>query len=860
MPTALVQAGAAMKPSSFAPLHTNRIFTGLWTNRSPLRDAATSEYQERYGISRQDSILAGYNMEISTRLTLKRRPGLKPYSAYSFPSINRWYSFNTFTLTDEVIRVMADTAATVYDATAGGEQAIFTKSAGAGSTYFLGVGNTLYFTNGVDNRQVQYNPTTKTWGTVIPWGVTAPTTAPTATQQPRSNPYPSWGGSVVHAAWVPRPDVPTVFWNYVAIKGSDNLLHTFGQFALEGDAPRTGTMGSGEPPWTTNPQIDGTVSWANAGNGAWVAALGRGLGDLVIGHITNPPGTPDQLFVSIHGGQSNSTQEPNWGAASKVGMQISDGNTGLIWQNVGRVLSWSDIATLKGNPSGASNFVTTNPHILDPNGYLQTVYQLGTSSTSAPSSFQKELYALTADAQVIWQNTKAYAVPSTAPVAYGYAFKSSLTKDISNMSPVSAPILVIQGNEVLVQGDGSTQAGIDTIVLYRTAQGGSTFLYLAEFPNPAPGVKWSYIDNTPDSGLNPTIQAQVGGEGTPLPTGATCLGYHLGRIFAAVGNVVYVSAGPDAIVSTSSGNSGFNTFFTAQSKIIRFWQCSLGMVVFTVRDAYIILGSATDSDPLYMVVFIDNLPLRSYDCFTLNKTTPYLMLGNNIVVSLDPSAGIIEVSFPIADRVEEEFDSAASYVTFHSQSSADNALYVANGVDHWYRMNQNNAPESGSAWSPRADINRKCVQSVEVTPGQYRLLTHGAGAGQILQRDRSVNTDNGVPFAARTVFGSIVLAQPGQLAALAFITLESVRLGTRPGLALLLGEITGEFEALSRTRQDPPIIPPSESLYSDRYHFEQNQRTAWCRHLQMEITWPAEDAANELLTFTLFGQTWQEYK
>ena len=153
-----------------------------------------------------------------------------------------------------------------------------------------------------------------------------------------------------------------------------------------------------------------------------------------------------------------------------------------------------------------------------------------------------------------------------------------------------------------------------------------------------------------------------------------------------------------------------------------------------------------------------------------------------------------------------------------------------------------------------------CVQSVEVSPGVYRLLIGTTGTDPILQRDRARSTDNGNVYPAKTVFGNIVLAQPGQLAALSFITLESVRLGTRPGLALLLGEISGTFDVLERTRQDPPILPPSETLYSDRYHFAQNQHEAWCRHFQLELTWPAEDFNNELLTYTIFGQTWQEMR
>jgi hypothetical protein len=286
------------------------------------------------------------------------------------------------------------------------------------------------------------------------------------------------------------------------------------------------------------------------------------------------------------------------------------------------------------------------------------------------------------------------------------------------------------------------------------------------------------------------------------------------------------------------------------------------MIVLTTRDAYLILGSATASDPLYMVVFIANLPLPSYDSFTLNKTTAYMMMSNNQLISLDPSAGIVDIGYPIADILEEDYPATGAYVTYHSQSSRDSALYVGNGNGFWYRMATNSAPEQGTNWSTQALIpGMAAIQSVEVSPGQWRLLIGcRTGTAPIYMRDRTVNTDFGTPFPVDTTFGNIVLAQPGELAALTFITLESVRVGTRAGLALILGEINGRFETLNRTRQDPPNLPESRTLYSDRYNFKQNQKAAWCRHFQMAISWPAEDAPNELLAFTIFGQTWQEFR
>lgn len=837
MANAIQQAGGASEPSSFAPLHTNRMFTGLWTNRNPLSDASVSTNMEKYGLGLQDSIITGLNTELSSQLTLRRRRGTSVYNSQIFPPITRFYPFNTFTLTDELIRVMADTASTVYDATGPNTQnPIWQKSAAAVGkpTFFYGLGNTLYFTNGVDNKQWNY-----TSNAVSNWGIVAPTTAPLATQAPRPNPPPSR-----------QPD--TAYETHNAYRNGMILNDTNGNAQVFAG---TGVTGSAQPTWNATSggtTTDGTVTWTNAGSSSWLANHAYAVGSIVIGEAL--PSVNNYTFVAMNAGTSGATR-PNWVAGT--GLQVSDG--GITWINIGPMLIWASI--------GPGVTITSTTQILDGNGNLQSVQQSGvTTASGTQPTWGTELGSFTTDGTMIWVNAGPWAVASTATTQWGYAYKNA-SGDISNMSPASTPTSILLGNQVTLQGAGSADPQVTTIYIYRIAQGGSTFLYLAQIPNPGAST-WTYTDNTPDSGLNVTIQAQVNGEGTPLPAGATCIAYHLQRFFVAVGNVTYVSSGPDAIASTSSGNAGFNTTFTAQSKIIRYWVSPLGLIILTVRDSYIILGTGTADDPLYQTTFVDGLPLLHYDAFSTHLTTPYMLLGTNMLVALDPSAGITEIGFPIADRLEAEFNAATAYVTYHTQASSESALYVDDGAGSWYRMSATSAPETGLNWSPKATLGTpsSAVQSVEVLPGKNRLLIGpGAGTtGPIRQRDLTVNTDLGIPYICHATFGSIVLAHPGELAALAFVTLEAKKIGSRAALSVLLGEIygtsTSPFEPLGRTRQDPTNLPPSDTLYSDRYHFMQNQNTAWCRHFQMDIAWPAEDAANELLTFTVFGQTWSEYR
>jgi hypothetical protein len=833
--------GAQSAPSDYAPLHINRMVTGFWTNTNPLRDAATDLFTEKFYGGRQDRIAAGRNAEVSSKLTLRRRPGLSVFNSQIFPLIMRFYGWNTFTLTNEAVRLMADTATAVYDATGPDTKTlIWTKTMGSGPTFFLGVGNILYFTNGVENKQLN-NAT----GIVSDWGIQAPVDAPTVTQTARPNPYPTWQADTCYST-------NDVFG--LAIEDGNNNIQRVTTFGV------TGAM---EPsPWNTTiygATPDNTVMWQNMGPSGWTTGHNYVYGDPIVGRALDPVSglMIGQLFWCIHAGTSGAL-EPHWLAGT--GTLIND--NGVTWKNAGNLLYWStDI--------GASCPIVSTATILDPNGYLQTILQAGKSGSFASvPDWQTEPGAYTNDGGITWLNSGNFASGTTDPWRYGYAYKNSVG-DISNMSPPSDAISVARGGEVIVQGAGTGDPQVATIVLYRTVQGGSTFFLLDEIPNPGAGATWTYTDTHPDSDLTIEIQAQVGGEGTPLPIGATCLEYHVGRIFAAVGNVVYVSSGPDAIVSGSSGNAGFDITFTAQSKITRFWVSSLGVVVFTVRDAYIILGSGTNADPLYMVKYIENLPLLNYDAFAIFLTTPYLLTGHRMVNALDPSAGIVEASFPIADEIAA-IDPRTAYVTFHNGPSGETALYVANS-QRWYRMAPTSAPEHGLNWNPPAFVTNgtSAVQSVETAPGQMTLLIGppGFSHGPILMRDTSVNTDNGITYPAFADLGNIVLAHTGQLAGLAWIALESEAIGTPTQVSIMLDETeektgsnSARFFPVPRTRQDPPNLPPSETIFSNRHSLLQDQKPVWCKSLKLRLEWPAEDAANELDTFAIFGQVWAEQR
>jgi hypothetical protein len=70
----------------------------------------------------------------------------------------------------------------------------------------------------------------------------------------------------------------------------------------------------------------------------------------------------------------------------------------------------------------------------------------------------------------------------------------------------------------------------------------------------------------------------------------------------------------------------------------------------------------------------------------------------------------------------------------------------------------------------------------------------------------------------------------------------------------------GPFDILKHRETDPPNLPESTSIYSDRFYLaELKDETACMRHMQVQVIWSNNDSVqNEMLSFTVFGAQNQE--
>lgn len=563
---------------------------------------------------------------------------------------------------------------------------------------------------------------------------------------------------------------------------------------------------------------------------------------------------------------------------------VSESAGNIVWSNIGPSTDYNWVAS--------KAYTLPNTIITDTNGYYQAPFRSGFTATTTPT-FNTGTYSLTNDnPNLIWINEGlASSLPSgtistfNGGWEYALALVNTLDNTVSNCGPLSAAT----GNFVglasinFSPGEGlpplaSIDPQVDYVAIFRTTDGQST-------PFLIPGVSTvytltladyianGYTDTTPDTGLNNLISGAIDGENTPPLLGAINLTYHLDRIWYSIGNALYWTTGPSTPVGNGvNGTAPANTS-TLPSLIKRIVPTATGVLIFTVSDVYIVQGNGTTNNPIQAPLpILPGIGLLSYNALDMNGPTIGLFTTDNQFIILDPSAGTTYAGFPIGDQLRlnngnpgQSWNPSNVYVAWHVQGE-DQAWYVCDGTNGWYRLMSTPAPESGYTWSPFAAIvgGAKAVQSVEVSPGVHKLLIGPTGTGEISQRDLTAFSDAGTSYPSYGVIGSAVLTQPGQVATVAHITTDAVKVGTPLVLGLLVDEAlpyyTGPIDILKDWVSDPPNLKPSTSLYSQRFYLSQLQdEAAVMRHCQIKVIFsPNDSVQNELLTLTIFGSFNQE--
>ena len=376
---------------------------------------------------------------------------------------------------------------------------------------------------------------------------------------------------------------------------------------------------AGTPTWTSA----GSLRQLNASTRPHEAVVSRGL-----------------LYVKGY---------PSSGSGEKLGTVIFDGTGGSPTVTIWGLLGPSSPAAISGvvrklNESSGITAAQTTFHLDAATGLpsapfnIQIDYEVITV-TSIDGSFnctvlrgaqgtvaQTHSY----NAPVIYRNWSASAHPVEVNLfwAYTYAYKTK-TGHISNRAPLqtnpdSLPSLTGPFTNLIpsitVQGTADT-TNIPTIVIYRTTDGGGTFLKLAEITNTGAG-SITFNDNgltsgsgnqdpLPDTSLDvtqvaatltsnsppPTVLAPLV-TGTDTPAASTPLASYAGRLWFAIGNTVFYSANEElntGIPEESWPTGLYGNFYRFQYPVVGLQGTTDSLYVITTQTIYQITGSTLET-------------------------------------------------------------------------------------------------------------------------------------------------------------------------------------------------------------------------------------------------------------------------
>jgi hypothetical protein len=661
-----------------------------------------------------------------------------------------------------------------------------------------------------------------------------------------------------------------------------------------------GQSGASAPSWATGLHAftaDGNIFWQNYGAPVypWSPTPLSTAPTMVAGGLPNNSDIrfwQPNLFIHNSGGSNLyfSILDPNNNVQLQIvpaGSQILTGVTEPPWSQQAPPPGNNDFTGLTNDGSaqwlncgvieGWTSGFTYNGFqcIRDSNGNLQ--YPGGVSGTTGASqpTWNTTAGGTTADGSITWINIGPGIVLLTGTRSY-FAAYHTISGQVTTVSPSvalnpSGAVLGPAGATLAtLSAPRGTNADIDQIWIFATAQGGSLPLLLGIIPNPTSG-SWSFSDNFPDSFLNSETVGPQNHANDPPAAGFVPAAFHLGLVCGFVGTTLFYSNGTTTIGNPNESFPPANNF-QLPSLPVAAWSTALGLIVLRVDGISVMLGTNTSSNPLYVVNIFDGVGLASRDGYSTRGNSLFMVTTTGKVVRFTTSQFISaiqgvesgvsqvlpddEIGFPIGDLLTQ-FTPANCYVAWYEGPSNDSGLFVCDGSGSWYMMRVMTLPDEATPWSPKATIATgiSSIYACETAPGITSLLI-ATPAGPIWKRDTTIYLDAGMSYSANAIVSPIVLSQPGSTATVRFITTEEVKIsGASPlTVSVLFDELSGTFINLTHVTNDPPNLAKSKTIEIQRFQTQQGAGTIpVCRYLLEEISWAAQNYANELLTNTIYG-------
>jgi hypothetical protein len=452
---------------------------------------------------------------------------------------------------------------------------------------------------------------------------------------------------------------------------------------------------------------------------------------------------------------------------------------------------------------------------------------------------------------------------ATQGYQYVQVFGNSVDGNISNPSPPSISTGPFSGKaSVGVTLTASTDPQVNQIRVFRITDTGTGSIFFELPTSPYPNTNATVQDAAPDSALSVTASVQLGSLAfSPPPAGIRLMAWYAGRMWGAVGNLLYFAAGPDN-APMGNGNSDWppQNVFELPSSIVKLTPLAggNGMLVTTLNKIHVVQGI---TNPGFTVnIWMNDIGARQENAVDSDGSTLYMFTSDRQFLQISAS-GINELTQFVSDTTDT-FDPTQVYVAQHRSGSQDSRVFLSDGSSRIYPYNL-----MASCWEPiqtpvdTGGVNNHldgvgAIASIEVLPGIYKFVKGGIESGQpLLYRDINTFTDNGVQYGWGATFGNIPVADPTQLANVDSLVMRMTNAGNLPTVGILPNDISGTFIPLTTQPQfEPPeASAPSAGHRAERYYWSTGANL-WQQlmHFQLQFTFGPSAAQEEILSWGIF--------
>jgi len=304
---------------------------------------------------------------------------------------------------------------------------------------------------------------------------------------------------------------------------------------------------------------------------------------------------------------------------------------------------------------------------------------------------------------------------------YVYCYVNTVTGHVSAASPVSANTGCVINQNFAVSYTASADSQVNAIWIFRTADGGGLYYFLASVAN----TTSSYTDALPDSSLNTFIVAPFSPNNAPCPANSSLVTWWDGRPWVASKNLVYWAQGPQT--TTGVGEQSFNlttNFFKLPIQVTGFAPTSQGLLIFT-RDT---IWAVTGSGGIYFInPFQNNLGISNPNSVTQDGDLVFFVTTRGQCFSI--STSLAEIGQPIRQQIAL-MNSANVSIAIH-RNGQDEGFFVSDGATKIYRFSM-----TFGCWSPAAIPTQGAgvIKSIETSTSVWTLLLGRTTARGLLRR------------------------------------------------------------------------------------------------------------------------------